>query len=646
MIDKISGMINSRLRLIGISSGLDTDSIVQQLMRVERMKVDKVTQDRQLLEWKRDDYRSIINLLRGFKDQFFNVLKPASYMFSPNNYKKYNITSTDSSVVTAVGTSTAAVGSHTVIVQKLATADEALSTGKVTRALQSKEVITTGADSDVVNASGKKINITLDGVTREITMGSYTESTTVEDLALDLQEKINTAFGGGKILVTESGGKITFDTTGGASRLTLVKGSTDDGLSYLHFDSGASNRINISEKLESLALKFSNGLTFDDNGNLTFSINSKNFTFSKSTTLLDMMSTINGDSDAKVNIMYDESTDKFKITAKQLGTGDNIKITQSGGNFFDGASMISTGSPVTNQGRDAVVIIDGETLVRSSNTVTVNGVTYTLLKESAVTQTISLKQDVESIYNNIKNFIEKYNEIIENINKKLTEKYDKNYPPLTDEQKAVMNEKDIEKWEEKAKTGLLRNDRLLENIVVNIRMALYDSIKGVSTTLAGIGISSTSYHDKGKLRIDEARLKEAIQNDPDGVMNLFCKQSASYPSYERTLSSDERKVRYEEQGLAYRIYDIIEDNISTFRDNFGKKGLLLERAGIEDDMTEFSNAISDQIKQKDALIETLMDKLYRKEEMYYAKFAAMERILAQMNSQSAWLYQQFESGQR
>jgi flagellar hook-associated protein 2 len=646
MIDKISGMINSRLRLIGISSGLDTDSIVQQLMRVERMKVDKVTQDRQLLEWKRDDYRSIINLLRGFKDQFFNVLKPASYMFSPNNYKKYNITSTDSSVVTAVGTSTAAVGSHTVIVQKLATADEALSTGKVTRALQSKEVITTGADSDVVNASGKKINITLDGVTREITMGSYTESTTVEDLALDLQEKINTAFGGGKILVTESGGKITFDTTGGASRLTLVKGSTDDGLSYLHFDSGASNRINISEKLESLALKFSNGLTFDDNGNLTFSINSKNFTFSKSTTLLDMMSTINGDSDAKVNIMYDESTDKFKITAKQLGTGDNIKITQSGGNFFDGASMISTGSPVTNQGRDAVVIIDGETLVRSSNTVTVNGVTYTLLKESAVTQTISLKQDVESIYNNIKNFIEKYNEIIENINKKLKEKYDKNYPPLTDEQKAVMNEKDIEKWEEKAKTGLLRNDRLLENIVVNIRMALYDSIKGVSTTLAGIGISSTSYHDKGKLRIDEARLKEAIQNDPDGVMNLFCKQSASYPSYERTLSSDERKVRYEEQGLAYRIYDIIEDNISTFRDNFGKKGLLLERAGIEDDMTEFSNAISDQIKQKDALIETLMDKLYRKEEMYYAKFAAMERILAQMNSQSAWLYQQFESGQR
>lgn len=426
----------------------------------------------------------------------------------------------------------------------------------------------------------------------------------------------------------------------------MVKGSTDDGLSYLHFDSGASNRINISEKLESLALKFSNGLTFDDNGNLTFSINSKNFTFSKSTTLLDMMSTINGDSDAKVNIMYDESTDKFKITAKQLGTGDNIKITQSGGNFFDGASMISTGSPVTNQGRDAVVIIDGETLVRSSNTVTVNGVTYTLLKESAVTQTISLKQDVESIYNNIKNFIEKYNEIIENINKKLTEKYDKNYPPLTDEQKAVMNEKDIEKWEEKAKTGLLRNDRLLENIVVNIRMALYDSIKGVSTTLAGIGISSTSYHDKGKLRIDEARLKEAIQNDPDGVMNLFCKQSASYPSYERTLSSDERKVRYEEQGLAYRIYDIIEDNISTFRDNFGKKGLLLERAGIEDDMTEFSNAISDQIKQKDALIETLMDKLYRKEEMYYAKFAAMERILAQMNSQSAWLYQQFESGQR
>jgi flagellar hook-associated protein 2 len=653
MIDGISGMINSRMRLTGISSGLDTDSIVEQLMRVERMKVDRVIQDRQLLEWKRDDYRSITNLLRGFKDQFFNVLKPANYMFSPNNYKKYNVTSTDSNVVTAMGTSTAVAGSHTVTVKNLATADEALSVGTVTRALQSKEVITAGVDSDIVNAGGKKINITLDGVTREITMGDYTESTTVEDLASDLQGKINIAFGvntvlgEGKILVTESGGKINFEATGGASRITLAGGSTDDGLSCLHFDSGASNRINVSEKLESLASKLSNGLTFDDNGNLAFSINSKNFTFSKTTTLWEMMSTINRDSDAKVNIMYDESTDKFKITAKQLGAGDNIKITQSGGSFFDGASMISTGSPVTNQGQDAVVIIDGETLARSSNTVTVNGVTYTLLKESGdISQTISLKQDVEGIYDNIKSFIEKYNEMIETINNKLAEKFDRKFPPLTDEQKEAMNEKDIEKWEKKAKVGLLRNDRLIENIVTNIRRALYDGIKGVNTTLAGIGISSTSYHDKGKLTIDEAKLKAAIQNDPDGVMNLFCRQSTSHPGYARTLSPDERKARYEEQGLAYRIYDIVEDNISTFRDSYGNKGLLLERAGIEGDMTEFGSAISDQINQKDTLMETLLDKLYRKEEMYYAKFAAMEKVLEQMNSQSAWLYQQFQSGQR
>jgi flagellar hook-associated protein 2 len=646
MIDGISGMINSRLRLTGISSGLDTDSIVEQLMRVERMKVDRVIQDRQLLEWKRDDYRSITNLLRGFKDQFFNVLKPANYMFSPNNYKKYNVTSTDSNVVTAMGTSTAVAGSHTVTVKNLATADEALSVGTVTSALQSKEIITTGADSDVVNAGGKKISITLDGVTREITMGDYMESTTVEDLVSDLQEKINIAFGEGKVSVTWSGDKITFDTTGGTSRITLTGGSTDDGLSYLHFDSGASNRINVSEKLESLASKFSDGLTFDDNGNLAFSINSKSFTFSKTTTLSDMMSTINSDSDAKVNIMYDESTDKFKITAKQLGAGDNIKIAQGGGSFFDGASMISTGSSVTNQGKDAVVIIDGETLTRSSNIVTVNGVTYTLLKESVVSQTISFRQDVEGIYDNIKGFIENYNEIIENINKKLTEKYDRKYPPLTDEQKEAMNDKDIEKWEEKAKTGLLRSDRLLENIVTNIRRALYDGIKGVNTTLAGIGISSTSYHDKGKLTIDEAKLKAAIQDDPDGVMNLFCRQSTSHPGYARTLSPDERKARYEEQGLAYRIYDIIEDNISTFRDSYGNKGFLLEKAGIEGDMTEFGSAISDQIKQKDTLMETLLEKLYRKEEMYYAKFTAMEKVLEQMNSQSAWLYQQFQSGQR
>jgi flagellar hook-associated protein 2 len=143
-----------------------------------------------------------------------------------------------------------------------------------------------------------------------------------------------------------------------------------------------------------------------------------------------------------------------------------------------------------------------------------------LLKENADTQTVSLTQDVDSVYDNISKFIAKYNEIIDTINNKLSEKYDRNYLPLTDEQKEAMNEDDIKKWEEKAKTGLLRNDSILQNIVYRMRSAVYDSVAGISTALSEIGITTDTYVTKGKLIIDETKLKEAIRNNPDNVMNL------------------------------------------------------------------------------------------------------------------------------
>ena len=140
-----------------------------------------------------------------------------------------------------------------------------------------------------------------------------------------------------------------------------------------------------------------------------------------------------------------------------------------------------------------------------------------------------------------------------------------------------MSEKDIELWEEKAKTGLLRNDSILEKMVLEMRKALYDSIEGVGIHLTSIGITTGSYEQKGKLVVNENELKKAIKNNPEGIMELFNKRSEKYPSYSRSLTTEEKEIRYKESGIAQRIYDIIEDNISTFRDKDGNKGFLLEK---------------------------------------------------------------------
>lgn len=830
---------STKFRIGGLATGMDTDQIVKDLMRVEKIPLDKVLQKKQLAEWRRDDYRNITNLLRGFKNDYFDFLKPANNMLSQSTYKRFIATSmegsTTSTVVSASGTVNASTGTHTVTVNQLATADAALSAQSFTgtgaaglgltgtdfnitidgelknisftsdptsfdnlvSALQDKlntafgsgkvavshsagvlNIATAGSSRNLtlaagtvdaltvmnvapgsVNAgvtktlqstaqivnttlSGKTIKVALDGVTKEIALADYAD---VEALKNSLQASINTAFGSGKILVDKvgvgGGDGLKFSTVGSTvSRISLYSGTTNDGLQNMNFTSGTSNRLSTGWSLGQIAgqldtpLTFAGGtsdvtstgditnlalngkkfnLTIDGvtkeitfasdpasvadlgttlqglidaqfgagkitvaespanrltltrgagtgyftitsgiagsnaleqlnfisgtgaSGQLKFTVNSKEFTFNASQTLSAMMGIINADSTAKVNITYDETSDKFNVAATQLGAGSNIDISQTLGNFFSSASKINTGTSVTTQGVDAEAVIDGQTLLRSSNVITVNGVTYTLLRQSATEQKVTLSSDVDSVYNSIKSFVDKYNEIIATVNSKISEEYDRNYQPLTSEQKGSMSEDDIKKWEDKAKTGLLKNDTIIQNMLYGIRKGLTDNITGISASLSSIGITTGTYDEKGKLHIDETKLRNAIQNDPDSVMSIFAKQS-SYTYYD----TGNRNTRYSEEGIAYRMSDIIDDNIRTSRDVNNLKGTLLEKAGMVGDGSEFTSILYKEIYDYDIKIVDFNNKLNDKEDKYYKKFAAMERAISQMNSQSKWLASQ------
>ena len=53
-------------RIGGLASGMDIDTLVSDLMKAERLPLDKLTQKKQILEWQRDDYRSMNTLLSDF----------------------------------------------------------------------------------------------------------------------------------------------------------------------------------------------------------------------------------------------------------------------------------------------------------------------------------------------------------------------------------------------------------------------------------------------------------------------------------------------------------------------------------------------------------------------------------------------------
>lgn len=79
-----------------------------------------------------------------------------------------------------------------------------------------------------------------------------------------------------------------------------------------------------------------------------------------------------------------------------------------------------------------------------------------------------------------------------------------------------MSEDEIEKWEAKAKSGLLRNDSILTNGLYGMRSSFMNSVAGLGDatmdSLAEIGITTSStYSDGGKLVIDEDKLRSAIE---------------------------------------------------------------------------------------------------------------------------------------
>ena len=640
----MSSIINSNFRITGLASGLDTEQIVKDLMTAERIPLTKIEQQKQLAEWRQEMYRGFTNSLRSFKEQFFDVTKRSSYLLSENLFKVFSAFSDSDEFVTARGTASALEGSHTVKVIQLATADTAVSNKAVSKAIS-------GEVSDF-ELSGKTINVTLDGVTRKIELSDYEN---LDDLIGNeengLQKLVDDAFGlahngGKKITVSKSGENVVFSTSNGASRLTLTSDLEEDGLAKLGIASGATNRISTNSRLGDLAGKLDMGMTFES-GKVSFTINDESFTFSESDTMAKVMDTINN-SKANVNIRYNEISDTFSITAKQTGAGDNIRITETAGTFFAGIG-IDSANPVTSQGVDAVVEIDGDPVTRNTNTFTINGVEYTLKKAHTAENpddTITVTQNVDAVFDSIKLFVDEYNKLVDKFSETISEKYDRDYLPLSKEQKDEMTEKEVEKWEKQAKTGLLRNDSILSKVQSDMRMALIESVEGIGINLSAIGISSKSYLDKGKLTIDEDKLKAAIKQKPDEVKNLFIQRSDTVPNYTRNLSSSERTTRNKEQGLLFRISDILDNHISTLRDNNGRKGILLEKAGIEGDLSEFESSLAKSISSYDDKISEFMAKLAKKEENYYRQFSQLETYMNRMNSQMDWLTSQLNSMQR
>lgn len=620
--------VNGTTRLTGLSSGLDVDGIVEQLMAAEReKKLDKLQQKEQTAEWTQEAYRTIISDIQDFSSTYFDVTSSSSIM-KASNFLKYSASSSDSAV-TVTAASTASAGSHTVTVSQLATAATLTSGSSVSKDVQ-------GSAADYTSLSGESFVLTLDGTAYTVDLDEVTD--------LDsLQTAIDDAVGSGKITVgTNTSGylELTAADTGVQKITVSATSSSDSGLTDLGFGTGAilSNRLDTSDTLATIAdqLSSSTALTFNDDGEVELTINGTAMTFDKDDTLADMMDEIN-DADLGVTMTYDSLTGELVMTADDTGAGNKLSVSDVGTSNF-AAVLLSN----YTAGADAKLTIDGQTITRSTNSVTIDGVTYTANQVTTDTDTVTVTQDTDGVYDLISNFVDAYNTLIATINEAVDEDKDSDYPPLTDDQKDEMTDDEITAWETKAKVGLLESDSTLKDFLSDLRSALIDSVSGVTTTLSSIGITTGTYDEDGTLDIDEDTLTAAIESDPEAVMELFTQQATSKTSdgtslagtaVVRSLDASELSTRYKEEGIGYRFYDILQENISTIRDTAGNKGTLIEIAGTDNDTSDTDNTLTTKIDKYEDEISDEEDRLDDYEETLYNKYTTLETYINTMNAQ-------------
>lgn len=453
-----------------------------------------------------------------------------------------------------------------------------------------------------------------------------------------LQDGFDKAFGKGRVDVKLENNTFAFKTTrpdgsdDTTSVLTLDYGSAGmvGKQRAFHTLAGESNHLNLNAGIEDSGLK----LDPTDKAKLaqenqTITINGTTIDIKKGSTINQIISAINS-SDAGVTVSYMKNSDKFMITAKadgasgQIELGDSTKQNDITNILF---GSISAEDIEKGKGQDAIVAIQyaGSSEVvelhRGTNTFTQDGLNITVKGKFGYDEAGNIKEgeevtfestaNTDSIISAIKDMVTAYNEVVDLVNSLVSTKPNRDYAPLTDDQKEEMTDDQIEKWEKKAKEGILFGDDLLRGLSSDLRFVAGGSL---INELEKIGITEASgYSSNGKLTIDETKLRNALETDPDNVANLFTKKDG---------------------GLMTNLKEVTDRYAKTW----GTKGSLIARAGSEAAATSLTdNEIYTSMKDIDDIITQLQSRLKSEQDRYLSQFTTLETLIAQMNSQSSYL---------
>ncbi|MCL1935323.1 MAG: flagellar filament capping protein FliD [Defluviitaleaceae bacterium] len=636
-------LLTNQMRFTGLS-GIDTDSMVRQIMNAESMRMHSFQRNRQILQWRQQDLRGVSNQLRAFQDRFLGVnTGPDAVslrMQSVMNSRAVNVNGNGLDVTAGANAQT---GNFSVNVIQEST------TNRMTGARQTVAA-TAPNQLDFNNIQdGQTIRLALNnGTAHEINLEQIRDaSNSNAEFVTNLNAQLKARFGedvtSGENRIEASltsDGRLSFDTNGAGNTLTLTNGAANGLGAIGGFTSGTRNNFSTAMTVSSFfeaAYNRDGGPRFGISEE-AITINGVSIAISGSQTIQEMMTAVNN-SGAGVTLSFNNLTNSFSMVSRTAGEEGNIQIgggrtipdpndpssvstpmPDNGTAFMRGLGLDSSIAGSNNvSGQNAVVEIttsDGNSfkIDRPSNTFNLMneiGINFTISSE-AVGNTISFNvtRNTDRTRDIITSFVEEYNALVRELHELRNTARPRGsngslFDPLLDHEREGLSDSEIRNWEDQARRGHLHRSQEIESALTQMRRRLSEGIQmedGSRMHLFHFGISTERSGSLTTLTIDEDRLSTAINTMDESTVHSFFSSMAE--NLNTAMSTATERIR--------RV------------------------AGTQ--ATSVNTQLQGRIDDIDRRVSTMETRLRQREQALFAQFARMESAVMQANSQMEFLF--------
>jgi flagellar hook-associated protein 2 len=656
--------------ITGLASGVNTDSIVQGLMQAAQVPLVQQMQQRQILQWQELQYQQVESSLTSLQTNLQTMQLQSTFLAQTTS-------STNSSLVSATVGGHASNGSYNVTVSQLAQGATITSSSTIGIDPTTLQLNPNYGNETLATLTGDsnppaQISITVNGTQLQFDPSKDTINSVLSAISSNPSTGVTGYY-------DSSSGKVVLQTTATGSGAQIHIGDATENGQKLFQD--------IFKLTPPSSLNLISGSFTADSDKLPtggeVEINGTKFDFSANTLLTDVVTKING------------ATGQTGVTANYSGG----QLTLSGTDLFSPISVtdpndVTDKSTILNMpnppsqpndiaAADAYYSVNGVNLTSASNNPTYNGVNFSLQgttpANSSVAVTVS--SDTTAIVKTITNFVQQYNQTLQMMQGFYNQKRYYDYQPLTSDQASQMTQTQIDEWNQKAENGLLSNDTLLDgamngmNDAANAIATSLPSINGqavTTTSLASIGISpidplnglssgatapgvtTTGWNSYGLLQIDTQALTNAVQANPQAVMELF------------TNGSGSTSTNTSGQGIAVQLLNSVSNSIKQFTSEAGVSSTLSATSTtgstettplpytLIDPNADFTSLfatdgydvsfLGQQISQIDSSATDMQTQLTQLKQRYQNEFSQMEQSISQINSQSSSFISMMGSG--